>query len=93
MTPFRAALERLRYESSTAARDELVDAFEPLSGDQLDVVGWVIERLAIGNERYGPLDLASDQRDFARERNEEIADALVYQACLALSQGEIGATS
>ena len=61
--------------------------------DELRVVAFIVQRL-IGQGRvaYGALDLATDERDFVRERNEEIADALVYVACAALksSAGKTG---
>jgi hypothetical protein len=45
-----------------------------------------------GRESYGPLDVATDQRDLrGREINEEIADALVYLAAsLVKEQVELG---
>jgi len=84
-TPFRLAVERWwKFEPGSALH--LSDTLAPLAGDELDVVGWVIERLKLGRQRYGQLHLANDTRDLDRERDEEISDALVYVACKALSQ-------
>jgi hypothetical protein len=37
-------------------------------------------RLLEGQKYYGRLDLANDQRDWRRERAQEVADALAYGA-------------
>jgi len=64
---------------STAER--LVELAAELGADELGVLLLVAERLRIGRQRYGALDVASDHRDFELESLEEIADALVYAAC------------
>lgn len=46
----------------------------------------VRERLDLGRERYGPLDLATDQRDFTAEMREELIDALAYAAMESVRQ-------
>ena len=56
-----------------------------LGTDELRVLGFIAARLRMGREAYGPLDLATDRRDWRRERDEEAADLLVYAACEALT--------
>jgi hypothetical protein len=51
-----------------------------LGDDECRVLVYLAERLAEGARHYGRMDLANDRRDFARERAEELADALVYTA-------------
>ncbi|MBX3222387.1 MAG: hypothetical protein KF795_17845 [Labilithrix sp.] len=63
---------------------ELRDVLELLGPDELRVVRFIAERLLAGQEAYGPLRLATDARDWRRERDEELADAVVYSACESL---------
>lgn len=57
-----------------------------LGVDELAVLCLVAERLRLGRERYGPLQVATDRRDFGVEALEEVADGLVY-AAVALMRG------
>lgn len=81
MTPFREAVERIGrgpgLDDDAALLDE---ALGDLAGDELDVVGVIIERLKLGRERYGQLDIASDPRDWCEEAREEAADTPIYLA-------------
>jgi len=43
-------------------------------------------RLLAGQRHYGRLDVASDRRDWRRERAEELADALVYGAIAEVAE-------
>jgi hypothetical protein len=52
-----------------------------LMGDELDVLGYIKERLVRGKRAYGQLALASDRRSWDNELAAELADALVYIAC------------
>lgn len=58
------------------ARD-LARRLQLASHDEIRVVDRVLQRLELGRERYGLLDLAQP-RDYRRERFEERLDALVY---------------
>lgn len=53
----------------------------------LHVLDRVIARLEKGRVDYGPLNLASDQRDFAKEGDEEMLDGAIYGACRVLAPG------
>lgn len=62
--------------------DELWIAASP---DERRVLLMVAQRLiGAGQAVYGRLDLRNDRRDFAREAGEELVDAAIYGACLAL---------
>lgn len=58
-----------------------------LSPDEQAILSYLELRLQEGKETYGSLDLSSDQRDWDKERDEELADAIVYVACAALKRG------
>jgi hypothetical protein len=59
---------------------KLQKLFERFSRDELDVLGFVAERLDHGREQYGPLEVSTDPREWARELAEEKGDELVYGA-------------
>lgn len=91
MTPFRWAAEALTAAHKEidpfANRHRVRDAAElltaslgNLSGDELDVIGFVVQRLELGRVAYGQLEAGLDRRDFKREAAEEAADLLVYLA-------------
>jgi hypothetical protein len=46
---------------------------------EMRVIKGIVERLRVGLERYGRLELNADKRDFAREANEEMLDLVVYR--------------
>lgn len=58
-----------------------------LGPDELRVVMHVIERLRIGRERYGPLDLATNPKDWRNEATEEFLDGAIYLAMDAVKRG------
>lgn len=49
-----------------------------MTDDTRRTLDLIAERLALGHERYGPLDLKSDERRFLKEALEEILDFSVY---------------
>jgi len=64
------------------ARAELSGIARDLGHDEVRVLTRIAVRLRGGREVYGPLDLASDAREFrSKEAREEVEDALVYLAC------------
>ena len=69
------------------ALDRLHELASGLGPDELAVLLLVAERLTVGREHYGTLDVANDGRRFGVEALEEAADGLVYAAC-ALMRGE-----
>jgi hypothetical protein len=71
----------------TTALDRLHDIASQLGADEQAVLLLVAERLTVGRERYGTLDLAHDGRRFGIEALEEAADGLVYAACALMRGG------
>jgi hypothetical protein len=69
-----------------SALDRLRELASGLGPDEQAVLLLVAERLTVGRERYGELQIECDRRDFRTEALEEAADRLVYAAC-ALVQG------
>lgn len=86
-------LARSRAARHVASAEPRRDALErslctrlvQCSYDELRVLNGILRRLELGRARYGFLDLRKDRRDFRRERNEEIADWVVYDACAEIS--------
>jgi hypothetical protein len=66
--------------SPSAALLELAAIATELGDDEVRVLLVLARRLAAGQRTYGRLDVAHDQRDWRRERAEELADVLVYTA-------------
>lgn len=87
-TPFRAAVEAMR--SNGGAHFSVVRALGGLEGDELDVVGVVIERLQAGRISYGPFDLRNDRRDFDGEATDEFLDGVIYLAAGLLRRRMLG---
>jgi hypothetical protein len=54
--------------------------------DELRVIGVRVARLARARSKYGPLNLASDPRDFRREAAEENVDRAFYLDCLLIAR-------
>jgi hypothetical protein len=72
--------------------DALISLAAELGKDEQRVLVAIAERLSMGAKQYGPLDLATDRRDWRREGFEEAADLAVYAACGMLSRaGQKGA--
>ena len=57
------------------------------SNDERKVLEEILRRIEAGRDVYGPLDLASDKRDFAAEATEEATDWTIYRAMLAVQRG------
>lgn len=57
--------------------DKVLDELEP---DALRAIAFLADRLLLGQRCYGKIDLATDPRDWEKERRDEIGDLLVYSA-------------
>lgn len=57
------------------------------SPDERRVVRTILRRIDRARPTYGPLDIATDRRDWARERRQEMADWLVYDALDDIARG------
>ena len=55
-----------------------------LGADELDLLEHIARRLVMGGRTYGPLNLETDNRDWDREAEEELVDAMVYRTARTL---------
>lgn len=79
MTAFGRLLREVMLDpGDPAAALALADAYRDWTADELDVLGYLADRLALGRDRYGPLDIDQDGRDWGIEQAEEHEDAVVY---------------
>jgi hypothetical protein len=61
--------------------DRITAKLDALNDDELEVVLSVVDGIAgPGRTVYGPMQLASDPRDFDEELRQEVRDGLVYVA-------------
>lgn len=67
-------------------RDMAIEFFDGIRGDDLDVLGLIIERIRAGAETYGTLDICADERDPAEEALFEDIDATYYRAWKTLRE-------
>jgi hypothetical protein len=59
---------------------QLVVDVNGLEPDAIRVVERIIQRLLLGQKQYGPLDLATNPRDWRAEATEEFLDGAIYLA-------------
>lgn len=71
---------------------ELTAIMESLNDDErnvvLDVALGIARRMFTGRQRYAPLDLATDRRDWTTEAAEEALDGAAYLAMALLQRGK-----
>jgi hypothetical protein len=58
-----------------------------LEPDAIRVVERVVERLRLGQGQYGPLDLATNPRNWRAEATEEFLDGAIYLAMESVKKG------
>lgn len=68
----------------TETLQELTTHLAMLNDDELTVVTTVAGRMSRGRTAYGPLDIARDGRDMAKEILEEVLDAQAWCAMALL---------
>ena len=72
-------------------RLELVAILDRLNDDEqqvvLDVALVIARRMMTGRERYAPLDLALDRRDWTAEAFEEAVDGAAYLSMAVIQKG------
>jgi hypothetical protein len=88
-TEFRREVEITRDEYG-GPHFGVVGTLGDLAGQELDVVGLIVERLRAGRLAYGPFDLANDGRDFDEEARDECLDAAVYLAAQLVRRSVAG---
>jgi len=69
------------------SREALEDVCNQLGDDEIRALLFLARRLHAGQQLYGRIDLATDARDWRKERSEELADAAIYTAFDALRNG------
>jgi hypothetical protein len=67
-------------DAREAIERELDATCAELADDEIRVVAHLAARLLEGQRRYGRLTLATEGRNWGKERAEEVADLLVYTA-------------
>ena len=65
-------------------RRDIAGECAKLGGDELEVLRHIARRLVVGGRQYGALSLDTDDRDWNREAEEELVDAMVYRACRSI---------
>lgn len=58
----------------------LLMAIRDLGDDELRIMVALADRIQLGRQRYGEWKASTDQRDYLRERHEELLDAAIYGA-------------
>lgn len=74
------------YRASHLApyQEAIITAAARLNVDEHRVIERIVRRLVLGLDRYGPLDLNGDKRNWRKEKHEELLDMLVYGAIMEL---------
>ncbi len=81
-----AAAATTKHVRRSAGPLELDGELADLGVDERRVLLVLARRLLAGQRHYGRLDVATDRRDWRRERSEEIADLLIYSAIAELAE-------
>lgn len=64
----------------------LTSRIAKFNADELDAIDFLVSKLETGRIKHGPLDLATDTRDWAAEQAAELADREYYRAFAAIQQ-------
>lgn len=92
LTAFRRDIEDLRREEFVTGQQlETLPSLKQLAGDELDVVGMVVERLALGRGIYGQWIASAEVRDLQEESLYEELDDVVYTAMRTVIRRRRGA--
>ena len=73
----------VRKEATIAS---MVRFLRTLNLDEVEVVDQVLMRVVKGRNEHGPLDLATDARNWDEEAGEEVLDLMAYRAMRAINQ-------
>ena len=68
------------YARITGTRETLSDLLDVLTPHDVETLAYNARRLLMGQSKYGPLDLANDDRDFEEEIRQEVADIDNYRS-------------
>lgn len=64
----------------------LFNKLSRLNTDEVESIDYLTDKLIAGREKHGPLDLATDKRDWGKEIAEELADVEHYRAFAAVQK-------
>lgn len=70
---------------SLLLRAQIEGMLGAMSFDELRVLREICTRVTGARDKYGPLQLASDRRDFRQERAAELFDAMFYECAWSLA--------
>jgi hypothetical protein len=59
---------------------------QQLNRDELLVIREVTKKMLSGKQKHGPLNLATDRRDFHKELRDEVFDAMCYVAMRSVQE-------
>lgn len=82
--PCVVAPENTDLDETRRLLAHLIDSLEP---DAREALLCIAVRLKKGQDYYGNIDLSKDTRNFDKEREEELQDALVYSAFASIRRG------
>jgi hypothetical protein len=71
--------------------EAFAEVFADLEGDELDVVGYVVQGLREGKAFYGQLRVDEDGRDFRQQAIQEGRDQVIYDVADLLRRVRSGA--
>lgn len=71
-------VEEARVSFDGTKRGAVLSALDGIAGDDLDILGLFIERVRMGAETYGTLDIENDERDPGEEAIFETIDQSYY---------------
>lgn len=72
--------------SSLLIRAQIEGMLPAMSLDELRVLREICTRVTGARDKYGPLNLATDKRDWRQERAAELFDAMFYECAGALTK-------
>ena len=69
--------------------DKVTALLSHLNADETEVILRITQRLVMGREQYGALDIDNDKRNWAEQAAEEAFDGSVYHAILAIKLSRV----
>ncbi len=69
--------------------DKIVALLNHLNADETEVLLRITQRLVLGRQQYGALDISTDKRNWAEQAAEEAFDGSVYHAILAVKLSRV----
>lgn len=67
----------------------LAELNDRLTSDAQRVLHRVAERIVAGQKKHGPLEVATDSRNWSQETREELLDVIVYRAIADIANDKV----